>query len=105
MNEMVMHEAMKRAALDQSARASAARAAFGIDTPRLRRTVRPIRLPPARQLPADRAGGAAEKSTDRLLATATVLLGKDHATFLAAEVLASSVHRNTLCPSGSGCCT
>jgi hypothetical protein len=27
------------------------------------------------------------------------------ATFLAAEVLASSVHRNILCPAGSGCCT
>ena len=33
------------------------------------------------------------------------MLGEYHATFLAAEVLASSVHRNILCPTGRGCCT
>jgi hypothetical protein len=33
------------------------------------------------------------------------MFGVYHATFLAAEVLASSVHRNILCPKGRRCCT
>ena len=39
------------------------------------------------------------------LAAASVMLGEYHATFLAAEVLASPVHRNILCPEGVRCCT
>jgi len=33
------------------------------------------------------------------------MFGEYHATFLAAEVLALSVHRNILCPVGVRCCT
>ena len=35
----------------------------------------------------------------------TLEFRQNHATFLAVEVLQSSVHRNILCPTGSGCCT
>ena len=53
----------------------------------------------------DRAGRAAQQPDDRSLAAAAMMFGECHATFLAAEVLASSVHRNILRPMGSGCCT
>jgi hypothetical protein len=105
MNEMIMHEAMQRAAFDQPATTPAARSARIIHTPRGCGAVRAIVQPTTRQLPADRAGRAAKKATNALLAIASVMLGENHATFLAAEVLASSVHRNILCPVGSGCCT
>ena len=62
-------------------------------------------MPNARQLAENRAGGTAKKPTDALLAIAPLMLGEDHATFLAAEMLASSVHRNIIRPTGSGCCT
>ena len=42
---------------------------------------------------------------DHPQAAAFTMLGEDHATFLAAEVLASSFHRNILCPAGRGRCT
>ena len=42
---------------------------------------------------------------DHPQAAALTMLGEDHAMFLAAEVLASSVHRNILCPAVRGCCT
>ena len=105
MNEMVVNKSMKRTALDQSAVASAARAAFVIHLPRCHRAVGPVPLPPARQFPANRAGRPVKNGPDYPLAAASTMLGEDHATFLAAEVLASSVHRNILCPAVRGCCT
>ena len=105
MNEMVVNKAMKRTALDQPAAASAARPALVIHTPRCHGAVGPIHLPPARQFPTDRAGRPVKNGPDHPLAAASTMLGEDHATFLAAEVLASSVHRNILCPVGRGCCT
>ena len=105
MNEMVLHKAMKRTALDQPEAAAAACPALVIHAPRSRGAIGAIGLPSARKFPADRAGRSANKPADRLLTAAATMLGKDHATFLAAEVLASSVHRNILCPAGRGCCT
>jgi hypothetical protein len=105
MNKVIMHKLIGCAALNQPAATSAARSARVIHPPRRRGAIGAIPLPTARQLAADRAGRAAKKPTDRLLAAAATILCENHATFLAAEVLASSVHRNTLCPSGHGCCT
>ncbi len=48
MNEMVVHEPMERAALDQPATAATARPALIIHAPRRRGTAGAIRLPPAR---------------------------------------------------------
>jgi hypothetical protein len=42
---------------------------------------------------------------DHPQAAALTMLGEDHAMFLVTEVLASSFHRNILCPKGHGCCT
>jgi pimeloyl-ACP methyl ester carboxylesterase len=105
MNEMVMHKAMKRTALDQPAAAAAARPALVIHAPGRRGAIGAVGLPSARKFPADRAGRPVKQPADRLLTAAATMLGKDHATFLAAEVLASSVHRNILRPVGHGCCT
>jgi len=102
---MVVHGAVQGAAFDQLALAPTACAAIIIHTPRRLRAIGAILLPPARQFPADRARRAAKKTPDRPLATASIVLGEYHATFLATEVLASSVHRNILCPTGRGCCT
>lgn len=100
-----MHKPIGRAALDEPATTPAARSTFIIHAPRRRRAVGAILLPTTRQLAADRAGRTAKKPTDALLAGAAFMLGENHATFLAAEVLASSVHRNILCPAGFRCCT
>lgn len=105
MNEMVVYEPMDFAALNQLARAAASRAADIVDTPRRLRATGAVVPPTPRQFAADRARRAGQKLPDRPLAAAPTMLGKDHATFLAAEVLASSVHRNILCPGGRGCCT
>jgi hypothetical protein len=103
MNEMIVNKAMKSAVFGQSATTPAAGSPFIIHAPRCRWAVGAIPLPTARQLTANRAGGTAKKPTDALLAVAAFMLGKNHTTFLAAEVLASSVHRNILSPTGSGC--
>jgi hypothetical protein len=105
MNEMIVDKAMKRTAFGQPATTSAAGPALIIHAPRRRGAVGGIPLPTARQLAANRASGTAQKPTDALLAIASFMLGENHATFLAAEVLASSVHCNILRPSGSRCCT
>ena len=76
------------AALIQLVRAAASPAAHIIDQP------------PPRQFAANRVRRAAQKLPDRPLAAATNMFGENHATFLAAEVLASFVHRNILCPVG-----
>jgi hypothetical protein len=34
-----------------------------------------------------------------------LMFGENHATYFTVEVLASSVHRNILCPVGCRCCT
>jgi len=91
--------------LDQVAFTPTAYAALIIDAPRRLRAVTTIVLPTTRELPANGAGGAAQKSADALLAIAPLMLGENHATFLTVEVLASSVHRNILCPVGFRCCT
>ena len=59
-----MQEAMQHAALDQPAGASTACAAFVMHAPRSRRAIAAIRQPPARQVPSDRAGRAAQKPVD-----------------------------------------
>ena len=51
------------------------------------------------------ACGPTKQPADALLAIATLMFGENHATFLTAEVLTSSVHRNILCPLGFRCCT
>jgi len=76
-----------------------------INVPRRCRAVGSVTLPSSRQLPADRARRTAKQPTDCPLAAAPIMFREDHATFLAAEVLASSVHHNILRPSGHGCCT
>lgn len=105
MNEVIVNEAMDVAALDQFSLPSASPAADIIDKPCRLRAIAAVILPPPRQFAADRARRAAKKAPDRPLAQAAIMLGKNHATFLAAEVLASFVHRNILCPVGRGCCT
>ena len=102
MNEVVVNKTMKRAALGQPATTPTARSAFVIHTPRCRGAIGPIDSLPTRQFPPYRTGRATEKPTNALLAIASIMLGENHATFLAAEVLASSVHRNILCPVGGG---
>ena len=64
------------------------------------RVIAGLAMPTPRQLPPDRAGRAAQHQTDLSKAAAPPILGQNHATFLAAEVLVSSVHRNILCPAG-----
>jgi hypothetical protein len=105
MNEMVVHKPICRPTVQQLWLAPTTYAAGIIDLPLQHRAVGPIRLPPARQFSADRAGRTAKKPPHRPLAAAPTMLGEDHAALLAAEMLASSVHRNILRPSGSGCCT
>jgi hypothetical protein len=105
MNEVSVNKPMDIAALDQLSRAAASRTADIIDKPRHLRAIDAAVLPTPRQLSADRARRAAQKRPDSALAAASIMLGEYHATFLAAEVLASSVHRNILRPQGSGCCT
>ena len=63
-----------------------------------RKTARRPRANPRQTVLAGRRSG-------RPLATASIMLCACRATFLAAEVLAASVHRNILCPEGAGCCT
>ena len=60
---------------------------------------------PPRKFAENRARRVAYKLTDNPLAAATNMFGENHAAFLAAEVLASFVHRNILCPVGRGGCT
>jgi len=98
MNKMAVHEAMGRLALDQLASAPTSRPAKVVNQPSRLRATGAIVLTTPRQFPANRARGPVKKHPDRLLAAAPVMFGKYHATFLAAEALASSVHRNILCP-------
>jgi len=97
-----LNEPMNLGALCQLALAAASRAADLTDKPRHLRAIASVILPTPRQFPADRARGAALNGTDHPLTATTFMLGENHATFLAAEVLASSVHRNILCPAGCG---
>src|SRR5680860_1404319 len=101
MKEVIMNDPMKCAALDQLSRAAASRAAGVIHKPCSLRTIDAAFLPTPRQLAADRARRALQKLPVRPLAAAPIMFGEYHATFLAAEVLVSSVHRNILCPLGS----
>jgi hypothetical protein len=64
-----------------------------------------IILPTIRQLPAYLAGGTAKMSADAPLTIAPLMLIENYATFIAAEVLASSVYHNNLCQQGAFCCT
>ena len=105
MNKVVVHEPMDRATLLQLVRAAASPAAHIMDKPRCLWAIAAVVLPPPRQFTANRAGRATKKAPDHPLAAATIMLGEYHATFLAAEVLALSVHRNILCPVGVRCCT
>ncbi len=105
MYKLAVNEAVAVATLDKLGLAPRACAALIIDTPRHLRAVTAIALPTTRKLPADRAGGAPKKLTDAPLTIAPLMLSENHATFLTAEVLTSSVHRNILYPAGSGCCT
>jgi hypothetical protein len=50
------------------------------------RAIAAVFLPTPCQLSPDHADGAAKKPTERLLAIASILLGKHHAISLAAEV-------------------
>jgi hypothetical protein len=61
-------------------------------------------MPTPRQLTADRARRAMQKLADQPLTATPIMLGEYHATVLAAEVLASYVHRNIQCPKGLECC-
>jgi hypothetical protein len=45
-----------------------------------------------------------QKLADQPLTAAPNVFSEYHATVLAAEVLASYVHRNILCPKGGWCC-
>ena len=74
MNEVVVHEPMDRAALNQLVRAATSCPVHIMDQP------------PPRQFAADRARRAAQKLPDRPLAAAAVMLGKNNATFLSAEM-------------------
>jgi hypothetical protein len=104
-DKVVMDEAVKRAALGQLAPPPAARAPRIVGAARRLRSIAAIGPTAPRQRAPDRAGRAPRKPPDRPLAAAPFMPGEDHATFLAAEGIASSVHRNILCPTGSGCCT
>jgi len=77
-----VREAIERAALDQ-----------------------PAVSPAAHEIPVDHIVLATRKPIDRPLTAPAFVLGEDHATPLDAEVLASSVHPNILCPKGPGCRT
>jgi hypothetical protein len=105
MYKFAVNKAVEVATLNQLAFAPTASTALIIDTPRRLRAVTAIVLPTTRKFPADCAGGPAKKPTDALLTVATLMLGENHATFLAVEVLTFSVHRNILCPAGFRCCT
>lgn len=105
MHKLAVNDAVKIVPLDQLALASTPCAALIIDTPRRLWAVTAIVLPTTRKLQANRAGGPTKQPADALLAIATLMFGENHATFLTAEVLTSSVHRNILCPLGFRCCT
>jgi hypothetical protein len=104
MHELAMNETIKIAPLHKLAFAAAARAPGITGLPRHLRAIAAVFLPTSRQLTADRARRAMQKLADRPLAAASIMLGEYHATVLAAEVLASYVHRNILGPKGSECC-
>jgi len=105
MNEMAVYEGMGRTTYHQLAGAPTSRAPNVVNQPRRLRAIGTVILTTPRQFPANRARRPVKKHPDRLLAAAPVMFGEYHATFLAAEVLASSVHRNILCPKGRRCCT
>jgi len=105
MDEVVVHDAMERAALDRPAPSPATRPARIIYAPRHLRAVAGIGLSAASGFPADRAARASRKPTGRPLTAPAVMLGEDRPAFLAAEVLASSVHSDILCPARPGCRT
>ena len=105
MNQVIVHEPMDVAALNQLVRAATSCPAHIMDQPRRLWAIAAVVLTPPRQFAANRARRAAQKLPDHPLTAATNMFGEYHATFLAAEVLASSVHRNILCPTGRGCCT
>jgi hypothetical protein len=105
MNEMAVYEGMGRTTYHQLAGAPTSRAPNVVNQPRRLRAIGTVILTTPRQFPANRARRPVKKHPDRLLAAAPVMFGVYHATFLAAEVLASSVHRNILCPKGRRCCT
>lgn len=90
MHQMVVHDTVQGAALQQLALAPAAFTAFVIGAPCRLRALAAIFLPTARQLLVDCAGGTAKKPADAPLTIAPLMLGENLATFLAAEVLASS---------------
>jgi hypothetical protein len=104
MHELAMHEAIQIASLGKLAFAAATPAAGFIGLPRRLRAIAAVFLPTSRQLTADRARRAMQKLADQALTTAPNVFSAYHATVLAAEVLASYVHRNILCPKGSECC-
>jgi len=86
MNEVAVHEPMDRAALNQLALAPTSRAANIIDKPRHLRAIAAVVLQTPCQLTADGARRSAQKLPDRPLAAAAVMLGKNNATFLSAEM-------------------
>jgi hypothetical protein len=104
MYQLAMNETIKIAPLHKLAFAAAARAPGIIRLPRRLRAIAAVFLPTSRQLTADSARWAMQKLADRPLAAASLMLGEYHAPVLAAEVLASYVHRTILCPKGSECC-
>lgn len=105
MHKLAVNEAVEAAMLDQLALAATACAPFIIDAPRRLRAVTAIFPPTTRKRQADRAGRPAKKSADAPPTVVQSMLGENHPTFLTVEVFASSAHRNSVCPAGSGCFT
>jgi hypothetical protein len=104
MHKLAMDEAIEIAPLHKLAFAAATRAPGIIGLPSRLRAIAAVFMPTPRQLTANRACRAMQKLADQPLTAASIMLGEYHATVLAAEVLASYVHRNILCPKGGWCC-
>ncbi len=108
MDQIAPHPVIKPTAAGELVPPSAALAARTISGTATLRAIRlgglSIRTAP-QKFPTDRRGAAPQQNADRPKARPAPVLRQNHATFLAVEVLVSSVHRNILCPAGRGCCT
>ena len=107
-DQLAAHKVMQPTPPDKLVAPSAALAARPVPRPGTLRAVG-VRRQPIRatmpQFPPDRARRTAQKPADLPKARPATMLRQNHATFLAVEVLVSSVHRNILCPAGVRCCT
>ena len=102
MHQFAANPIVQRAALNQLGARPAQKPSRIMNRAGHLRVIGRIAQPPPRQFPPDRAGRAAQQPADLPQARPAPMLRQNHATFLAVEVLASSVHRNILSPAGRG---